>query len=114
MLWSINGCASQKAITDTGDIVILNDDGTWVYSDDAKKTANAIETNERKFAKPKDTSFILKSTINNSAFWVNMHRWAFKKGDVDAGAIAEYEFQLKEKTYIAWQSRKKLLCLLRY
>ena len=56
--------ASQNAITDTGDVVLLNDDGAWVYSDDAKKTANAIETNERKFVKPKDSSFILKSTTN--------------------------------------------------
>lgn len=95
LLWSITGYAGQKAITDTGDVVILNDDGTWVYSDDAKKTTSSIGTNKRKFLKPKDSSFLLKSKINNSAFWVNTHRWTFGKGDA---ADIEYKFRLKGKS----------------
>ncbi|MFC1516766.1 hypothetical protein ACFL7E_08425 [Thermodesulfobacteriota bacterium] len=93
LLLAATSYAGQKAITDTGETVILNDDGTWVYSNDVKKTAVIIKTNKRKFVKPKGASFLLKSKKNSSAFWVDTHRWTFKKEE--AGAAGEYEFQLK-------------------
>ena len=95
LLWSSVAYCGQKAITDTGDIVILNDDGTWVYADQSEQTANAIETNEQIFVKPDDSSFLLKSTKNNSTFWINTDKWVFQKS-ID-NAEAEYEFQLKGK-----------------
>lgn len=91
--------AGQKAITDTGEEVILNSDGTWQYIDEAKKAAEAIVTNEKEFKKPADSKFLLKSTKNNAAFWLNTDKWAFKRGkDTDA---AEYEFRLKRKDVFA-------------
>ena len=87
--------ASQKAITDTGKEVILNNDGTWEYSDNAQKATNIIQTNRKKFKRPRDSSFLLKSTKNNSAYWINTDKWVFKKAK-DTGT-AEYTFQLKGK-----------------
>ncbi len=95
LLLAATSYASQKAITDTGEEVILNSDGTWEYSDKAQKATKIIETNEKKFKKPVDSSFLLKSTKNNSAYWINTDKWIFKKPkDM---SLAEYEFRLKGK-----------------
>jgi len=55
--------AGQTAITDTGEKVILNSDGTWVYSNKALTPATRIGTNKEKFNKPNDSTFLLKSTV---------------------------------------------------
>lgn len=87
--------AGQKAITDTGDEVILNSDGTWKYANNSKSTEREIKTNKAKFKKPSSSSFLLKSTKNNSAYWINTNKWSFKKGT--SNSDAEYEFQLKDQ-----------------
>jgi hypothetical protein len=53
--------AGQTAVTDTGDKVILNNDGTWVYADKAPKPAAKIGVNKAKFNKPADSAFLLKA-----------------------------------------------------
>lgn len=85
--------AGQKAITDTGEEVILNNDGTWKYVNSSATTGNEIHTNNGEFIKPSSASFLLKSTKNNSAFWVDTEKWSFKKGK--SNEDAEYELQLK-------------------
>lgn len=85
--------ASQKAITDTGKEVILHSDGTWEYSGDAQKATKIIETNKNKFEKPRNASFLVKSMMNNSAYWINTDKWFFRKAEDNPEA--EYEFQLK-------------------
>jgi len=95
LLLAATSYASQKAITDTGEEVILNNDGTWKYSDNAKKATNIIETNKKKFKKPRDSSFLLKSIKNNSAYWINTDKWSF--GKAKDNPEAEYQFQLKGK-----------------
>ena len=47
------------------------------------------------FVKPADATFKLKSTKNNSIYWLNTSKWSFTK-EVDNPA-AEYEFKLKDK-----------------
>ena len=54
-----------------------------------------METNKEPFHKPKESTFLLKSSKNKSAFWINPNKWSFKKAD-DTGA-AEYTFELKGK-----------------
>ena len=95
LLLAATSYASQKAITDTGKEVILNNDGTWEYSDNAQKATNIIKTNKKKFKRPRDSSFLLKSTKNNSAYWINTDKWSFEKAK--ANPSAEYEFILKGK-----------------
>jgi len=95
LLLAATSYASQKAITDTGDEVILNSDGTWEYSDKAKKSTIIIETNKKKFERPRDSSFLLKSSRNNSGYWINTDKWSFSKAKENPAA--EYQFQLKGK-----------------
>ncbi|MCW8956946.1 MAG: hypothetical protein OQL09_08690 [Gammaproteobacteria bacterium] len=93
LLLSAASYAGQKAITDTGKEVILKDDGTWQYSANTKNAAVAIKANKNTFKRSKEASFLLKSVKNNSAFWLNTSKWAFKKATDNAEA--EYQFQLK-------------------
>ncbi len=84
--------ANQKAITDTGEEVILHSDGTWEYSKqyDQKKD---IALSSEVFKKSEYSTFLLKSTRNKTAYWINTNKWSFKKAT--SNAEAEYEFQLK-------------------
>lgn len=85
--------ANQKAITDTGDEVILFKDGTWSYADDTQTANASIPTNPQQFVKSDNATFMLKSTKNKTAFWVDTSLWSFKKGV--SNEEAEYEFELK-------------------
>ncbi len=85
--------ANQKAITDTGEEVILYSDGTWEYSGSSVQSESQIKTNSKPFQKPEDSTFLLKSKKNNSAYWINTNKWSFKKATDNKDA--EYQFQLK-------------------
>ena len=87
------GYAGQKAITDTGEEVILNSDGTWIFANNSSSTEEEIKINKTEFIRPSDSSFLLKSTKNDSAFWINSSKWSFKKATNNIEA--EYELQLK-------------------
>ena len=95
LLLSITSYASQRAITDTGEEVILNNDGTWQLSSNNQKILIKIGINKNKFTKPKSSSFLLKSIKNNSAYWINTNKWAFKKAT--GNSESEYGLQLKGK-----------------
>jgi len=88
--------ASQKAITDTGEEIIIYGDGRWEYLTNSKPNKGSISFNKNKFKRPSDSSFLLKSTINNTAYWVNTEKWSFSK-DKDSTSATEYAFQLKGK-----------------
>jgi hypothetical protein len=88
--------ASQNAITDTGEDIVIYSDGTWKYPKDIKQNFGVIKVNKDTFKKPEDSSFLLKSTTNKSAYWINTNKWSFSKTKSDAEAV-EYEFQLKGK-----------------
>lgn len=84
--------AQKKAVTETGDEVILYDDGSWKYqSGDIKE--KKISVNSKKFTKPKSSTFLLKSDRTNIGVWLDPKKWSFKKGAADADA--EYELQMK-------------------
>jgi hypothetical protein len=93
VLLTATSYASQKAITDTGEEVILKSDGTWEYSNDSQRAVNKIEISKKKFKRPESSSFLLKSSNNKSAFWINTKKWSFKKSKKNVEA--EYEFHLK-------------------
>ncbi|MBA7532119.1 hypothetical protein ES705_24345 [subsurface metagenome] len=99
LLLAATSYASQKAITDTGEQVILNSDGTWEYYGNAQKPAKIIETIKKKFERPRNSSFLLKSIKNKSAYWINTNKWSFHKAKDNPQA--EYQFQLKGKDLYA-------------
>ncbi len=85
----------KRAVTDEGNVVILNADGTWQYenSNQAEAASLALTENNKPFTKSADLTFLLKSTKNKTAFWINPAKWSFQKG---AGETQqEYQFLLK-------------------
>lgn len=89
--------ADQKAITSNGDEVILYNNGTWVYSKKDNKKFIKIKTIKKKFTKSENATFLLKSKINNSAFFINPKKWSVNKMSGDK----EYTFELKNKDLYA-------------
>lgn len=87
--------AQQKAVTETGEEVVLFDNGTWEYQNKDYLKETEIPTNSTVFKKDDDYStFLLKSNITNVGFHLNPKVWSFKKATDNADA--EYELQLKE------------------
>ena len=85
--------AQINAITDTGDQVILNSDGTWKYIDQSVIENDAITENKTIFKKGKKASFLVKSKRTNVGVWINPKKWSFTKGKENEDS--EFEFQLK-------------------
>ena len=92
-LFSLPLMASQRAVTDEGDIVILNDDGTWVFESPDTVESAEIPISEKEFTKTADSIFRLKSTKTNSEIWLDTKKWLFEKGTTDEAA--EYTFRLR-------------------
>jgi hypothetical protein len=86
--------AGQKAVTDSGEVVILNEDGSWRYENQSRsgQSDTKIPTNNTRFSKPKASSFQLKSKATNLGLWINTEKWKFaKKGSLNSDA--EFELQ---------------------
>lgn len=85
--------AQIKAITETGDEVILYNNGTWNYLNDSIIENDVIPVNEIKFVKGKKSSFLVKSKKLNIGIWINPKSWSFTKGT--GNDAYEYQFQKK-------------------
>ena len=83
----------EKAVTETGDEVVLYADGTWTYLTSSTSEVKEIPVNKKNFKKPKNASFLLKSSRVNLGFWLDPKKWSFKKASNNEDA--EYELQLK-------------------
>ncbi len=86
--------AQIKAITETGEEVILYNDGTWKYQNEDVTLEKEIPTNSNIFEKDKASTFLLKSKKLNTGIYINPKKWSFKKATNNPEA--EYEFQLKD------------------
>jgi hypothetical protein len=87
--------AQTKAITETGDEVILNQDGTWKYVKETIVTNRAIQVNDKEFLKDKNSTFLVKSKTINIGIWLNPKEWNFSKNTVNESA--EFQFQKKDE-----------------
>ncbi|MEZ4886945.1 MAG: hypothetical protein R3E32_19605 [Chitinophagales bacterium] len=86
--------AQQKAITQTGQEVLLYEDGTWAYLEEDSVEVVEIPMNPTEFETPKKSTFLLKSSKIDLGFGLNPKKWNFKKATNNDEA--EYELQLKE------------------
>ncbi len=87
--------AQTRAVTETGDEVILYDDGTWQYQNNDDIEEMVIPINPKLFKKDKSSTFLLKSNKIKIGFWLNSKEWSFKKSNGDSAT--EYELQLKKE-----------------
>lgn len=85
--------AQINAVTDTGDTVILYDNGTWKYLDDSISDEKEIKTNPTAFSTPSESSFLLKSNVLPVGFNLNPKKWTFQKASENDEA--EFELILK-------------------
>ena len=83
-----------SAITETGDEVVLYNDGSWIYTDQFLNEVTEIKTNPYKFTKDRKSTFLLKSKVFNLGIYINPKDWTFEKGgEINDGT--EYEFSYK-------------------
>ncbi|MDN4503430.1 hypothetical protein QX776_13545 [Alteromonadaceae bacterium BrNp21-10] len=93
--FTLNAVASTTAMTENGDVVILNKDGTWQYQDENAAMEVEIPTNPNKFTQPDSSNFTLKSSKTNSSFAINSKKWKFKKNK-NGHESAEYTFEFND------------------
>ena len=83
-----------SAITETGDEVVLYNDGSWIYTDQFLNEVTEIKTNPYKFTKDRKSTFLLKSKVFNLGIYINPKDWTFEKGG-ELNGETEYEFTYK-------------------
>ncbi|MDX2047309.1 MAG: hypothetical protein SFU87_11015 [Chitinophagaceae bacterium] len=98
--------AQKKAVTETGDEVLLYDDGTWKYISNAVSDKVEIVTNPQAFKKSSAAGFLLKSGKFNIGVWLDAKKWSF--GKANNNEEAEYEMQLKGKDLYAMLITEKI------
>ena len=94
MLISIQLINAQiNAVTETGDEVILYEEGTWKYLNDSINENSEISVNDTEFLKNKKSTFLVKSRKVKVGIWINPKRWSFTKGTENDA----FEFQFQKK-----------------
>jgi len=90
---SVSGLLAQiKGITESGDEVLLYQDGTWVYVNDSNtRLTSAIPLNEAIFTKSKKASFLIKSKKINVGVYISPKEWKFIKAE--ATEPSEFRFE---------------------
>ena len=88
--------ADKKAVTESGDVVILKNDGTWAYKNANTKNSqkNEIAINKQKFTKDANATFAVKSKRNNAVFLINPKKYTSQRSKFRA----EQEFFIRHKT----------------
>lgn len=108
--------AQKYAITESGEEVILNDDGTWQYKNKEDSLSKVISLNPKTFNKSPKATFLLKSQKVNLGFWLDPKKWSFKKAITNEEAEYELEFKggdlygmiISEKVEIPLETLKEL------
>ncbi len=88
-----------NAITETGDEVMLFEDGTWSYLNDSLNIPTEIPVNEAEYEKDKKSTFLVKSKKVDLGVWINPKEWSFSKGE--EGSATEFQFQKKGEDFYA-------------
>lgn len=88
--------AQISAITNKGDQVLLNADGTWKYVSKTEEAEYSIPESKVVYTKPKASEFKVNSNVvEGLGVYLNPKEWTFKKSET--GEAAEYNFDLKDK-----------------
>lgn len=90
---SISAFCQTRAVTETGEEVVLYSDGTYVYANEEEAPMAKVKLNPKEFTKSKESTFLLKSKKVNMGFWLDPKKWSFSKPTDNPDA--EYEVALK-------------------
>lgn len=116
--------AGQKAITDDGKVVILNDDKTWRFEKSEANIESGIKLNNKQFFVASGASFVVKALPTNMGVMINPENWSFakdpsdsnkmvfkskKNSDVYGMVISEgIEVDAESLTFLALENAKKI------
>ena len=106
LLTLISAKAQISALTETGDEVVLYDDGTWKYLHDSTAQEHEIPINETTFTKSKNSSFLVKSKNVNVGVWIHPKNWQFSK--VDDASAQEFNFKRRGEDLYAMLITEKM------
>ena len=95
MICSLPAFPQQKAVTETGETVVLYSDGQWTYVNKDTIREQEIPTNSTNFKKDKSSDFLVKSSKMNIGFWIDSTAWSFEKSA--SHDAAEFEFVNESK-----------------
>ncbi len=99
ILFSLLLTAQKKAVTESGEEVILYENGTWKFVNEAGQIKTEIPVNPAVFKKSSASSFLVKSNKLDIGVWLDPKKWSFKKSGEDD--VSEYDFELKGKDLYA-------------
>ncbi len=91
LIFSLTTYAQVNAVTETGENVILYNDGTWKSAE--IKTGWETRLDTLKYTKPNSANFQVKGERVNYSVWINSKKWQFKK-DKSEDVPTEYKFTL--------------------
>lgn len=91
LTFAILAYSQQKAVTETGETVVLYSDGRWVYTNQDSLVASDIATNPKKFEKNNKASFLVKSSKIDVGCWLDPKKWTFQKATGHDAAEFEIE-----------------------
>jgi hypothetical protein len=93
LLFNIDSNCQKKAIiTDTGEEVELNDDGTWKYIYD--DPSGSVKLDTVILSRPKDSDFLVKSNKLDIGIWLNKKKWSYSENKNEEESPAEFNFKL--------------------
>jgi hypothetical protein len=76
---SISAFSAQKAITDDGQVVILNSDRTWQFENSKANASPNASLNSKKFTKTGSQSFKVKASPTSMGVYIDPEKWSFSK-----------------------------------
>lgn len=88
--------AQIKAVTDKGEEVILNNDGTWKYA--SIKPAYDTRLDTPKLTKDAGATFLLKGGKVKYGLWLDPKKWSFKAVTGEDDSPIEYSLSLKKES----------------
>jgi hypothetical protein len=98
--------AQINAITESGDEVVLLEDGTWKYLHEEEHEETEVPLNQQIFSKSALSTFLVKSSKVNVGIWINPKVWTFTKGG--ANDVFEYQFRKKQDDLYAMLITERL------
>jgi len=106
ILVSLFASAQIHALTETGDEVILYNDGTWAYISDSLNLPTEIPVNTTLFERDKKSTFLVKSKKVNVGVWLDPKKWSFTR-ETEEGA-AEFKLERKGEDLYAMMITEKV------
>lgn len=88
--------AQIKAVTDKGEEVILNNDGTWKYASITPSYDTRLDTPDIK--KASTNTFLLKGNHVKYGIWLDPKKWSFKTVTDEDNSPIEYRLSLKHES----------------